>query len=136
MQPSRAIREQITAEAIEWLLRMQEQPRAPAQDEAFSEWLMRSPLHIEEYLEVTTAWTGMVEPDHADSSTAALIEAARNSVENNIVRPQRFARTIDDAPDNSQSAEGGRSRVKWVAIAAALLSGVASWLALHLAHQN
>jgi transmembrane sensor len=43
----------VAAEATEWFISLQEAEMSPGQREAFVEWLRRSPVHVEEFLQLT-----------------------------------------------------------------------------------
>jgi ferric-dicitrate binding protein FerR (iron transport regulator) len=47
---TRRTRKQISAEAVNWFLQFQETAGTAQDRQAFSEWLLRSPAHVEEYL--------------------------------------------------------------------------------------
>jgi ferric-dicitrate binding protein FerR (iron transport regulator) len=74
---SREMRKRIAAEAVDWFLSFQETSADAAVRQSFSEWLLRSPVHVEEYLQVSSTWhllnagaTGALEAD-------ALVTAAK-----------------------------------------------------------
>jgi transmembrane sensor len=129
--PSKS-REYIAAEAIDWFLHLQDLEPHAADPEEFSEWLMRSPAHIEEFLAISTVWTGMQRRpadvgSRADSRIEALIEEARSANSNNVVRLER----ADGAKLASVARKRGRSR-RWQlagAVAASLLVSVGAWFA-------
>ena len=85
MDLSSNTREQIAAEAVEWFLQFQNPTRTSPDREAFSNWLMRSPVHIEEYLAVSSTWVGLSIPEAPEFSTDSLIRAAHDSGPDNVV---------------------------------------------------
>ncbi|HEY6926875.1 MAG TPA: FecR domain-containing protein [Steroidobacteraceae bacterium] len=123
MRISRRTRNQITAEAVDWFLQFQEPEAAEPDHEGFSEWLLRSPAHVEEYLQVSSSWylvnagtEGMVDAD-------ALISAAKAHHENDNVVPLP-SRSTRSAPLASVAAGHGHSRrTWWMALAATLVLG-------------
>ena len=133
-------RDRITTEAVEWFLLLQ----SGADQQAFSEWLTRSPAHIEEYLAVSSAWGALDGiSDAGELSTGALIEAAREERETgNILRladrmPQSPAlpaapagaipRLGDELPSWRRLQPLWTSRRVVVAAAACLFMAVAVW---------
>src|SRR5438552_17958945 len=91
MDTQLSIREQIAAEADEWLLKLHVAGRPDGLREEFTDWLMQSPAHIESYLAASRAWYGLAVPDQGDRSTEALIAAARAEPESGNVIPLRTA---------------------------------------------
>jgi hypothetical protein len=85
MDVSRETRRQIAAEAVDWFLSFQKSSLDGAQRQSFSEWLLRSPVHVEEYLQVSSTWqllnVGAAGPLEAD----ALVIAAKAHHESNVV---------------------------------------------------
>src|SRR4051812_33595022 len=83
---------QISDEAIDWFLRLQDAPRTEPSRHAFSEWLLRSPAHVEEYLRVSCSWSMVNVAAEGDLQAEALVAAAKNHREiDNVVRlPGRF----------------------------------------------
>lgn len=133
-------REQIRTEAAEWFLRLQSPPPGLADRQAFTEWLTRSPTHIEEYLAVSSAWGALDVPNEGDFSTDALIAAAHDGRESgNIVRLADRLPAQSSMPDHGSvpppsNPEVGRealprwgSRRAFAAVAACLLMGVVVW---------
>jgi transmembrane sensor len=117
-------KEHISAEAVEWFLRLQKSDRSGADGEAFSEWLLRSPAHVEEYLALAQTWAGMTLPNEGEFSTDSLIEAARRPDPDNIVRLGNYNTSIV----RSRSFRHRRARAVWVAVAAAIIVGAGVWL--------
>jgi transmembrane sensor len=82
-----SIRDQIAAEADEWLLRLQAADHSQAHCEAFTDWLMQSPAHIEAYLAVSRAWHALGVPNQDQWSAEALIAAAQaESQSGNVIQ--------------------------------------------------
>ncbi|MEJ0037817.1 MAG: FecR domain-containing protein [Gammaproteobacteria bacterium] len=68
---------QICAEAADWFARLQDAGSSSALREEFSQWLLRSPMHVEEFLAVTRAWGDLAHAPADVYSTESLIAAAR-----------------------------------------------------------
>jgi transmembrane sensor len=125
---SRRTRKQISAEAVDWFLQFQETVGAGHDRQAFSEWLLRSPAHIEEYLRVSSSWRmvdigaeGDLEPD------ALVAEAKKHHETDNVVRlPHRFARRC--RPESGDSGHRFSRKHGWRALAASLVLSIASWV--------
>ena len=123
MRISRRTRHQITAEAVDWFLQFQETPGDEPDREGFSEWLLRSPAHVEEYLQVSSSWYLVTVGTEGAAEADALVSAAKAHYENdNVVPlPSRSARSTPAA-----SVEPGHvhsRRTWWMALAASLVSG-------------
>jgi transmembrane sensor len=122
MRVSRRTRRQITAEAVDWFLQFQETAVDEPDRESFSEWLLRSPAHVEEYLQVSSSWS-LVNAGTAAAEADALVSAAKAHHENdNVVPlPSRSARSASSA-----IVETGHShsrRIWRTALVATLVSG-------------
>jgi len=124
-----SIRDQIAAEADEWLLKLQAADPSQAHCEAFTDWLMQSPAHIEAYLAVSRAWHVLAVPNQHQWSTQALIFAAKGEVESGNVIPLRRmdrSRVLTE----ERPTRPAPSRRRWFArvAAAGLLAVAAAWL--------
>jgi transmembrane sensor len=122
--------DRIAAEAADWFLRFHcASPRHPDQ-QVFSEWLTRSPTHIEEYLAVSSAWIALNVPDEGAFTTDALIAAARESREaDNIVHLRdRPGNPPADAPPRRASFTRSISRRVLTAVAACLTAVLIAWI--------
>jgi transmembrane sensor len=127
MRISRRTRHQITAQAVDWFLQFQESAMGEPDREGFSEWLLRSPAHVEEYLQVSSSWYLVNAGAEAAPESDVLVSAAKAHHENdNVVSlPGRSARS---APAASVGTSPGHSRrTWWMALAASLVSG-ALWV--------
>jgi transmembrane sensor len=127
MESSVSIRKRISAEAVDWLLEFQGPGSATADRQAFSEWLLRSPMHIEEYLALSTVWQGIQVSDKPEFSTESLIAAARTpDDQGNVVKlwsdDEREARNL------SNELETRRTRRRWLGLAATLVLSAGIWL--------
>lgn len=123
MRISRRTRHQITAEAVDWFLQFQETAVNEPDREGFSEWLLRSPAHVEEYLQVSSSWYLVNAGTDGAAEADALVSAAKAHHENdNVVSlPSRSARGAPPA-----SVETGQAHSRgtwWMAMAATLVSG-------------
>jgi len=125
MRISRKTRRQITAEAIDWLLRLQEPAVGEPDRQSFSEWLLRSPAHVEEYLQVSSSWFLVNAGAELAPAADALISAAKAHHENdNVVPlPSRLSRSASPAPASVEPGRGISRRSWWAALAATLVLG-------------
>jgi transmembrane sensor len=142
METPASVRQQIAAEAVDWLLIFHGGGDAAADHAAFSEWLLRSPTHVAEYLAVSTTWIGLDVPSEGDFSTEALIAAARrDDGTGNVVRMSDHQaaqlRPVPQEPEAPGLIAGrpvkgrlvkGRLGKAWGSLAAAVLLGVGLWL--------
>jgi transmembrane sensor len=115
--------DRIPAEAIDWFLKFQQPARGRPPPQGFSEWLVRSPGHIQEYLDVACVWDLLNVPDEGNYGTTALIEAARERHEaDNIVRLQdRYGGR--PWPLHNQSRSRNSNVAAWAACALLAVSG-------------
>jgi transmembrane sensor len=112
--------QRIADEAIAWFLQFQDATGAKPNVQAFSEWLLRSPAHVQEYLRVSLAWQALSVVNQGGLDTDALVAAARRHCEtDNVVDlPTRLARRV------MQSKRAPRRfflKGRWMAVAAALM---------------
>lgn len=126
---TRRTRQQIAAEAVDWFLQLQERAAALPDHPGFSEWLLRSPAHVEEYLRVSCAWSLVDVDAGGDLEAAALVAAAKahHETDNVVVLPGRFGRRLPRAGSESGRVSSGR-RWRAVALAASLVLGVTLWV--------
>lgn len=130
-------RDRLTTEAVEWFVRQ----KSGADQQAFTEWLTRSPAHIEEYLAVSSTWEALDGISNAgELSAGALIEAARAGPETgNILRladrmpqppvPQAPpAQALSPLDDDLPSLPLGRSR--WTSRRAVVAAAASVLMAL------
>lgn len=116
--------EQIAAEADEWLLQLHAAEPPHALREAFTEWLMRSPAHIEAYLTVSRTWHALAAPNGPEWTKDALIAAARAEQEPDNVTPLRGERL----PAPVLRPRPVRSRALVALAASTALAAVGVWL--------
>jgi len=123
MRISRSTRHQFTAEAVDWFLQFQENAADEPDREGFSEWLLRSPAHVEEYLQVSSSWYLVNAGTEAVADVDALVSAAKAHHENDNVVPlpsrsgrSALAASVDTGPGRSR-------RTSWMALAVTLVSG-------------
>ena len=128
MRITRRTRKQITAEAVDWFLLFQESAGAEQDRQAFSEWLLRSPAHVEEYLQVSSSWCTLEVGDEGALEPAALVAEAKKHHEiDNVVRlPPRFGRRF--VPESGASGRRFFGKHGWGSLAAAAVLGIASWI--------
>jgi len=123
MRVSRRTRHQITAEAVDWFLQFQKTALDEPDRETFSEWLLRSPAHIEEYLQVSSSWDLVNAGTEGAAQADALVSAAKAHHENDNVVPLP-SRPVRSAPRASIETDHPHSRrIWWMALAATLVSG-------------
>lgn len=129
MEPTRDTKQRISAEAVEWLLQ-QQRPEAAIDSAAFSEWLLRSPAHIEEYLAVSAAWEAVNLPDSGQWSAASLTAAAAAEGQNsNVITLHRpDSRSVSMPEGRAQRRSLRRRRLS--VVAASLVLGAAIWAGL------
>lgn len=86
-------KELAAAEAVEWFLRQQDASLPTNDRRAYAEWLLQSPLHIEEYLAVSMAWavTGATDGRAKYSRGALLAAASAELAADNVVPLDRLA---------------------------------------------
>ncbi|HEY6922796.1 MAG TPA: FecR domain-containing protein [Steroidobacteraceae bacterium] len=115
--------DRLSSEAIDWFLKFQESARGKPPPRGFSEWLVRSPEHIQEYLDIACVWDVLNVPPEGEYETAALIEAMKGHHEpDNIVRLQdRFG--TRPRPLHTQPLPPRSKSATWAACAL-LVSGV------------
>ena len=131
---TRSTRRQIAAEAVDWFLLLQETAAAESDRQGFSEWLLRSPAHVEEYLGVSSAWSLANVDAEGNLAAAALVAAAKahHETDNVVTLPSRIGRRMPPAVN-----ESGRpfSRRTWrTVLVASLVCGIVlsvTWLNWH-----
>jgi transmembrane sensor len=128
MEISSTVREKITAEAVDWFLRLQEGLGSDADRLEFSEWLLRSPVHVEEYLAVSRAWGALNVPQGNELDTDSLIAAAREDQAPSNVIPlhPKSAETVE-TPTRAPEWTLRMTRKRLLASAASILLGAALW---------
>jgi transmembrane sensor len=114
-----ATREAIAVEATEWFFRLQSQAAGADERVAFSEWLIRSPLHIQEFLAVSSTWA-LIDISAAERFAAdALIDAARSEADSaRVVELHRSERRPATLVALKTSPNATR---RWFAIAAGIV---------------
>jgi transmembrane sensor len=125
---TRRTRQQIAAEAVDWFLQFQEAAATESDRQSFSEWLLRSPAHVEEYLRVSCSWSLVNVDSEGDLEAAALVAAAKahHETDNVVALPSRLGRRLPPAVSESGRAFSGR---KWrAALVASLVLGIALWV--------
>lgn len=126
MDLSPTTRGQISAEAVDWFLRFQDSARTSPDREAFSNWLTRSPAHIEEYLAVSSVWVGLNVPSEAPFSTESLIAAAREAHPDNVVQLATY-HASNDRQSRIEQVRGFGLR-RWLGLAASVALAIGAWL--------
>jgi transmembrane sensor len=125
---TRRTRREIAAEAVEWFLLLQETPVAEPDRQGFSEWLLRSPAHVEEYLRVSSAWSLVDIGAEGELEASALVAAAKahHETDNVVVLPGRLRRRTP--PSGNQAVRVFSARKLWLGLTAASLAGLALWV--------
>lgn len=124
MRISRRTRHQITAEAVDWFLQFQETAVDEPERASFSEWLLRSPAHVEEYLQVSSSWYLVNAGTEGAAGADALVSAAKAHHENDNVVPLPGRSPRSAPPGSAEPGHCHSSRSWWrMAIAATLVSG-------------
>jgi transmembrane sensor len=126
METSSSTRERIAAEAVEWFLQLQKPVQAAKNRQAFSEWLQRSPIHIEEYLAVSSAWALVDVPNENEFRSEILIEAACGDVDTSNVVGYRSG-VIWREPGTDRSSRLRTNRWRELAAAATVMLGISVW---------
>jgi transmembrane sensor len=126
---TRRTRQLIAAEAVDWFLQFRERTAAEADHQGFSEWLLRSPTHVEEYLQVSCAWSLVNAGAEGDLEAAVLVAAAKahHESDNVVALPSRFGGRLPPADSESGRVLTGR-RWRAAALAASLLLGITLWI--------
>ena len=126
---TRRTRQQIAAEAVDWFLQLQERAAVQPDHLGFSEWLLRSPAHVEEYLRVSCAWSLVNVDAEGDLETAALVAAAKahHESDNVVALPTRFGPRLPPAGSESGRVLSGR-RWRAAALVASLVLGITLWV--------
>jgi transmembrane sensor len=128
MERSPIVREQIAAEAAQWLLAFQRNSGDRPESTEFSDWLLRSPLHIEEFLSVSAAWFCMQLPDAGEYTTAALIEAAKRDATPSNIFSLPGSQAARPVSLHKPAARRGRYLVAAAAAVMALVVGGSVWV--------
>jgi len=127
MESSVINRKRISAEAINWFLQFHDHGNAPVDHQAFSEWLLRSPMHIEEYLAVSTAWQGIEVSDKPEFTIESLIAAASSdNKHDNVVK--LWADDNNDTRSQSVDQRRRSSKRRWLGLAASVALSAGLWL--------
>jgi transmembrane sensor len=126
MDPYPKAKQQIAAEAVEWFLRMQDSDHSRTNYQAFSEWLTRSPLHIEEYLEVSAAWVGLRVPDEGEFTTDRLIAEAQGAESSNVLGFETSK--LSRMPEIDRRFSRHQRRYGWATFAASVVLLCGAWL--------
>jgi transmembrane sensor len=125
---TRRTRQHIAAEAIDWFLLFQETAASEPDRQGFSEWLLCSPAHVEEYLRVSSSWALADIGSEGALESAALVAAAKahHETDNVVVLPGRLRRR-SQTPDRG-TGRTFSARKRWWGLAAVVLLGVAVWI--------
>lgn len=120
-------RKQIAAEAIDWFLQFQETAVGAADRQSFSEWLLRSPEHVEEYLRVSSSWHLVNVDSKGFLAAAELVTAAKthHDTGNVVALPSRLGQRAPPAVGESGRSSSRRKRRP--ALVASWVSSIALW---------
>ncbi len=74
--------EAIVEQANEWLVRLQDPASSLTQATQFTEWLQRSPVHVQEYLRAESTWAALsyIDPERSIDIDALLREEGQSNV--------------------------------------------------------
>lgn len=126
------LREIIEAEAIEQLLRLSEPVDHARRATEFSEWLTRSPIHVEAFLTVVQTWNALDLPAEGAFGSDELIAAARAEPEiDNVVELPRAA-VLARSPRHWNVARLWRGVAAAAVLAVIGWSGYSSFMASHV----
>ncbi len=110
---------EITEAASDWLERLSKDSILQREREAFADWLLTSPVHVSEYLQISAMraeLTGTLKR-HPEWAESLLVESEGNVV----AMPRKVADKETDQPP-------AQSRRYWPAVAALAMVSIASWL--------
>jgi transmembrane sensor len=118
-----------TDEAIDWFLRQRETDFSVADKLALAEWLLLSPLHVDEYLAVTIAWDATASTNLTMRDRDILLAAARAEIASDKVVPLRVARAAKYDETHPSRRRRGRSKL-WACAAmfAVVIGAGAVWI--------
>jgi len=124
------LREQITTEAAEWFAKLNDPEVPAAEREEFTQWLLRSPAHIEEYLAITRVWGDV--GTASEQSVEELVRQARAepAPDNVVALASLSTATERERPQEGTSigaAQRSRTRIVAAALAATLALAVIGW---------
>jgi transmembrane sensor len=123
-------REQIAAEAAEWFMRLRRASAGANELQTFSEWLTRSPAHIEEYLAMSATWGMLDVPNEGELSTARLIADARAAGPENVLRLETLATPAGSDAESPRTRPRHRKRPLYLAgLALSAVLIALGWLA-------
>ena len=89
MKDTHVVRNQVSREAGEWLIRERAGELTPEDCRALAEWLAISTVHIEEYLAASVAWALLAVDNEPKESVAELLARARREEAPSNVVPVR-----------------------------------------------
>src|SRR5579872_2317802 len=112
-------RARVAAEAADWFVHGHGETSAQER-QSFSEWLLRSPAHVQEYLQVASTWRELELPQGDSLSVESLIAAAIAHHDNVVHLPEVLSHGASRENRQSRPARG-RSWWKVAALAASLI---------------
>lgn len=118
-------RQAIQAEAMEWVLQLDEQRLdRPTRGELLA-WLKTSPLHVDEFLMASAVWRDL---DNIDADRQADIDQLLAEAEDNVVALNTTAAIAGSVePATSHPSKGRRRTFAWASsIVASILIAVAT----------
>ncbi len=98
-------------EAVDWFFRQQEPGFGAADRHALAEWLLLSPLHVEEYLAVSLAWSVAGSDDATAGDKDALLAAAKVELAAGNVVPLRASESLAHGALRYSDAPAAWSRI-------------------------
>jgi len=118
---------QVSAEASEWFVSFRFDAVDASEQKRFSEWLLRSPEHIQAYLEVTGVWSDLPGADpNSRLDVAALIERARAQTGDVIALGETLGPITRATSADSAAPTRARRGFIAAAVAVALAASIAA----------
>jgi transmembrane sensor len=129
MERDEALLDRIASEATDWFTRLREPGATPAERERFTQWLLRSPDHINEYLAITRIWGDIDRIGGMDVDADTLVKHALAAPpESNVVRLAREAPVFNGASASRPRRPRDSRLRRYVAASICVICGVIGWL--------
>jgi transmembrane sensor len=126
------LKEHIATQASEWFVRLQEGEQDPMLRAEFTQWLLRSPGHVEEFLAISRVWGESKTASTSRFPTDELIAAALARPIDNVIELKPAAAALKK--EEGEAAQHGPFALRKLRYAAAaavvtLALGALAWLA-------
>jgi len=132
MDQDTQLKEQIAAEAAEWIVRLQEADLSAALRAEFVEWLLRSPDHVEEFLAISRVWGETQHASEARFDADQLVASAllRSGADNVIMLDpaRQVAKADEDEVPHSPAITARKYRFSAVAAVVLVAVTAITWL--------